>query len=435
MQTQKTLQVLIFFIAGILILPSFLFANSFNQLVEQKQILKNRFGIETLECFPFTKEIGFTEDQIPLIEKCLQGVTALKEALAQIGNADYKEVGISNRFLKTAGFHTILIDWKASPSELVRFLNHRLNTEEQLEFLDKIRLLKKKIASRGIVKEFYCSKEISNTDCLAGYKNLVAVRVPPTKKITGWHEIMITHSSSSSDKPNKLVLGFNELPAEMENRILKDPYETWKPKKKMYEAIQEKYSKAFKEKLQLENFICAAEITLRECKQGAVNLFKASQSTEFRMRYWGQVILNRYNTFIEDDFNAQIRFDLPAEKIIEHFSRKPMKTQAAENTTLAVKLEKQTKNNASRLRAVCDLQGLSSALCAKAFKTFIRFVKTHRDYKVALPWDTLMFIDGTQIARVNFALNSSSQSTYLYIDANSNDQQFSNFLQKFRSEN
>ena len=434
MQTQKTLQVLIFFIAGVLILPSFLFANSFNQLVEQKQILKNRFGIETLECFPFTKEIGFTEDQIPLIEKCLQGVTRLKEALAQIGNADYKEVGISNRFLKTAGFHTILIDWKASPSELVRFLNHRLNTEEQLEFLDKIRLLKKKIASRGIVKEFYCSKEISNTDCLAGYKNLVAVRVPPTKKITGWHEIMITHSSSSSDKPNKLVLGFNELPAEMENRILKDPYETWKPKKKMYEAIQEKYSKAFKEKLQLENFICAAEITLRECKQGAVNLFKASQSTEFRMRYWGQVILNRYNTFIEDDFNAQIRFDLPAEKIIEHFSRKPIKTQAAENTTLAVKLEKQTKNNASRLRAVCDLQGLSSALCAKAFKTFIRFVKTHRDYKVALPWDTLMFIDGTQIARVNFALNSSSQSTYLYIDANSNDQQFSNFLQKFRKE-
>jgi len=434
MQTQKTLQVLIFFIAGVLILPSFLFANSFNQLVEQKQILKNRFGIETLECFPFTKEIGFTEDQIPLIEKCLQGVTTLKEALAQIGNADYKEVGISNRFLKTAGFHTILIDWKASPSELVRFLNHRLNTEEQLEFLDKVRLLKKKIASRRIVKEFYCSKEISNTDCLAGYKNLVAVRVPPTKKITGWHEIMITHSSSSSDKPNKLVLGFNELPAEMETRILKDPYETWKPKKKMYEAIQEKYGKAFKEKLQLENFICAAEITLRECKQGAVNLFKASQSTEFRMRYWGQVILNRYNTFIEDDFNAQIRFDLPAEKIIEHFSRKPIKTQAAENTTLAVKLEKQTKNNASRLRAVCDLQGLSSALCAKAFKTFIRFVKTHRDYKVALPWDTLMFIDGTQIARVNFALNSSSQSTYLYIDANSNDQQFSNFLQKFRKE-
>ena len=356
--------------------------------------MKNQFGIATLECFPFTKKIGFTEHQIPLIEKCLQGVTTLKEALAQVDHTDYKEVGISNRFLKTAGFHTILIDWKASSSELVRFLSHRLNTEEQLEFLNKVRLLKKKIAGKGIVKEFYCSKEISNTDCLAGYKNLVAVRIPPTTKRTGWHEIMITHSSSSSDKPNKLILGFNELPAEMENRILKDPYETWKPKKKMYEAIQEKYGKPFKEKLQLENLICAAEITLRECKRGAVNLLTASQSTEFRL-----------------------------------------KTQAAENTTLAVKLEKQTKNNASRLRAVCDLQGLSSALCAKAFKAFIRFVKNNRDYQVALPWDTLMFIDGAQIARVNFALNSSSQSTYLYIDANSNDQQFSNFLQKFRSQN
>ena len=165
------------------------------------------------------------------------------------------------------------------------------------------------------------------------------------------------------------------------------------------------------------------------------NLMEASESTDFRMRYWGKVTLNRHNTFIEDDFNAQIRFDLPAEEIIEHFSRKAIKTQAAENTTLAVKLEKQTKNNASKLRAVCDLQGLSSALCAKAFKAFIRFVKNNRDYQVALPWDTLMFIDGAQIARVNFALNSSSQSTYLYIDANSNDQQFSNFLQKFRSKN
>ena len=435
MKSQKIFQNFIFFITGALIFPSFLFANSFNQLIEQKQILKNQFGIATLECFPFTKKIGFTEHQIPLIEKCLKGVTTLKEALVQVGHTDYKEVGISNRFLKTAGFHTILIDWKASSSELVRFLNQRLNTKEQLEFLNKIRLLKKKIAGKGIVKEFYCSKEISNTDCLAGYKNLVAVRIPPTTKRTGWHEIMITHSSSSSDKPNKLILGFNELPAEMENRILKDPYETWKPKKKMYEAIQEKYGKTFKEKLQLENLICASEITLRECKQGAVNLLKASQSTEFRMRYWGKVTLNRHNTFIEDDFNAQIRFDLPAEEIIEHFSRKAIKTKAAENTTLAVKLEKQTKNNASKLRAVCDLQGLSSALCAKAFKTFIRFVKNNRDYQAALPWDTLMFIDGAQIARVNFALNSSSQSTYLYIDANSNDRQFSNFLQKFRSKN
>jgi len=433
MPSQTKFKIGLFLLIGTLISPSFLFANTFNQLVEQKQVLENQFGIKTLECFPFTKNIGFTEDQVPLIEQCLQGVSTLREALTQVDETDYKEVGISNRFLKTAGFHTILIDWKASASEVVQFLNQRLNPEEQSKFLDKIRTLKKEISSKGIVKEFYCSKEISNADCLTGYKNLAAVHIPPTTKRTGWHEIMITHSPSLSDKPNKLVLGFNESPDEMEKRISMDPYETWKPKRKMYEAIQEKYGKTFKEKLQLENFICAAEISLEECEQGAINLLEASESTEFRMRYWGKVILNRHNTFIEDDFHAQVRFDLPAEKILEYFSRKAIKTQAADNTTLAVKLEKQTKNNISSLRAVCDLEGLTSELCAKAFKTFIRFVKSHRDYRVAYPWDTLMFIDGAQIARVNFALNSNSRNTYLFIDANSDDQQFSDFLQKFRS--
>ncbi|MZG52739.1 MAG: hypothetical protein F3744_01635 [Nitrospinae bacterium] len=417
----------------IICLPSFLFANTFNQLVEQKHILESQFGVKTLECFPFKKKIGFTEDQAPLIEQCLQGVSKLKKALMEVPQTDYKEVGISDRFLKTAGFHTILIDWKASSSELVRFLNSRKSRDEQTGFLDRIRALKREIAQKGIVKELYCSKEISNGDCLTGYMNLAAVHIPPKVKRTGWHELMITHSSSPSDKPNKLVLGFNESPAEMRNRILKDPYETWRPKRKMYEAIQEKYGKAFKDKIKLENFICSADITLEECEKGALNLMEASQSTDFRMRYWGKVILNRHNTIIEDDFNAQIRFDLPAEKILEHFSRKTIKTKAEENTTLAVKLEKKTKNNITRLRAVCDLEGLTSKLCAKAFKTFIRFVKSNRDYQVALPWDTLMFIDGAQLSRVNFALNSKSRNTYLYIDANSSDEQFSNYLKKFRS--
>ena len=151
------------------------------------------------------------------------------------------------------------------------------------------------------------------------------------------------------------------------------------------------------------------------------------------MRYWGQVVINRYNTLIQDDFHAQIRFDLPADQIVQYFSRKALKTQAEKDTTLAVKLEVRTKNNPSKLRAVCDLNGLRSALCANAFKTFIRFVKSNRDYQAERPWDTLMFVDGAQLDRINFALNSSSRNTYLYIDANSNDKQFSNFLEKFRS--
>ncbi len=432
MPTHKNIKTFLYSIAGVLIFPTFLFANSFNQLVKEKQILEKQFGVKTLECFPFKKEIGFTEDQIPLIEQCLKGATSLKKAFAQVNHKEYKEVGISNRFLRTAGFHTALVNWQASPVEMAEFLNQRLKHQEQVEFLDKIRALKKEIRNKGYIKEFYCSKEISNANCLKGYENLSAVNLPQRHQKKSWHEIMITHSPSSSDTPYKLILGFDQSPVEMKNRIMKDPYETWKPQRKMYEAIQEKYGKIFKDKLQLENFICASEISLKECEQGAKTLIEASKSTDFRMRYWGKIILNRHNTIIEDDFHSQMRFDLPAKKVVEHFSRKANKTKAAEDTTLAVKLEGRTKNNPSKLRAVCDLQGLTAALCAKAFKTFIKFVKSNRDYQVALPWDTLMFIDGTQLARVNFALNSNARTTYLYIDAQSNEKQFSSFLNNFR---
>jgi hypothetical protein len=433
MQTQKIYQGFLFFLVGIVVFPSLLFANSFNQLVQEKRILENQFGIETLECFPFIKKIGFTDDQIPLVEQCLKGVSTLKEALGKVSHRDFKEVGISNRFLRTAGFHTALIDWKASPAEIAEFLNTRLSNEQRTQFLDKIHALKKEIASQIPVKDLYCSKEISNSDCLKGYQNLAAVGAAPATKKLAWHEIMITDSPSTPDAPRKLILGFNISPEEMRDRLKKDPYQSWRPQKKLYDAIQEKYGTAFKKKLQLENFVCAADITLQECEQGATHLFEASKSLDFRMRYWGQVVINRYNTLIQDDFHAQIQFDLPAEQIVQYFSRKALKTQAEKDTTLAVKLEVRTKNNPSKLRAVCDLNGLRAALCANAFKTFIRFVKNNRDYQVQKPWDTLMFVDGAQLDRINFALNSSARTTYLYIDANSNDEQFSSYLGKFRS--
>ncbi|MBT5470195.1 MAG: hypothetical protein HOK41_06295, partial [Nitrospina sp.] len=152
MPTSKNIRVFLLCIAGVLILPSLLFANSFNQLVKEKQILEKQFGVKTLECFPFKKEIGFTEDQIPLIEQCLQGATSLKEAFSQINHKEYKEVGISNRFLRTAGFHTVLINWQASPVEMAEFLNQRLSHQEQIEFIDKIRALKKEIRNKGFIK-------------------------------------------------------------------------------------------------------------------------------------------------------------------------------------------------------------------------------------------------------------------------------------------
>jgi hypothetical protein len=435
MRTLKISRVFLFCLFGIVFFPSFLFASSFNELVQEKRILENQFGVETLECFPFIKNIGFNDDQIPLIDQCLKGVSTLKKALSNVSHHDYKEVGISNRFLRTAGFHTVLIDWKASPTEIAEFLNTRLSNEQRTQFLNKIHALKKEIVSQIKVKDLYCSKVISNSDCLKGYENLAAVRATPATKKLAWHEIMITDSPSNPDAPRKLILGFNNSPEEIRDRLKKDPYESWRPQKKLYDAIQEKYGTTFKKKLQLENFVCGPDITLQECEQGATHLFEASKSLDFRMRYWGQVVINRYNTLVQDDFHAQIRFDLPAEQIVKYFSRKALKTQAEKDTTLAAKLEVRTKNNPSKLRAVCDLNGLRAALCANTFKTFIRFVKSNRDYQAQKPWDTLMFIDGAQLDRVNFALNSSARTTYLYIDANSNDEQFSNYLEKFRSGN
>lgn len=408
--------------------PSSLHANTLHQLLEEKQALERQFDVQTLECFPFIKEIGFTEDQIPLIEQCLAGTRTLKEAFTDSGNPNYKVVGISNRFLKTAGFHTILIPWNADREEVTQFLKEQLSQEEQIAFLDKIRGLKRDIAKNIRINNFYCSQEISNDDCMKGYESLSLVRLPNNLKTTGWQEIIITHSPTSSDGPGKLILGFNDTPSEMRKQLVKDPFKTWEPRKKMYEKIQEKYGSIFKAKLQLENLVCAADISMEECEQGASNLAQASQSTDFRMRHWGRVTLNRYNTLIQGDFHAFIRYSLSPEEIQNYFSRKALKTQAAKKTTLAVKLEKRTKNNSTQLRVVCDLENLKSELCANSFETFIRFVKKNRNYRVQAPWDTLMFVDGAQLDRVNFALNSSSRNTYLYADANSDDAQLADYL-------
>ena len=431
MTIQIISRIFLTFWVSFLFIPSLASANTFHQLLAEKLKLEKQFGVQTLECFPFIKKIGFTEDQIPLIEQCLKGVRNLREAFSDSSNSDYKVIGISNRFLRTAGFHTILIPWNASKDEVTQFLNNRRNHQEQTAFLDRIRGLKQEISRKLKIQQFYCSQEISNKDCLKGYENLELVRLPDTLKTIGWQEIVITHFRTLPDSPGKLILSFDESPAEMRKHLLKDPFQTWKPKQNMYEKIQEKYSSVFKNKMQLENLVCAVDISMEECEQGADNLAKASEDTGFRMRHWGRVTINRYNTLIHGDFHAFIRYDLPAEEIQKYFSCKAIKTHVAEKASLATKLEGRTKNNPTQLRVVCDLVDLPADLCASSFEAFIRFVKKNRDYRVQSPWDTLMFIDGTQLSRVNFALNSGSRDTYLYIDANSSDKEFSDYLNPF----
>ena len=432
MNQSNFLRILLLFWLGILSTPIPAAANTFHQILLEKRQLEKQFDIETLECFPFIKEIGFTEDQIPLIAQCLQGTRTLKEALTNSSNFSYKTIGISNRFLATAGFHTALIPWNASIEEVKVFISNQKSHEEQLAFLNKIRSIKKKIAKNLKIIDFYCSKEISNEHCLKGYENLALVTIPKIRKVKRWRKLVITQTHTTPDSPGQLVLDFKFSPDQMKKHILNDPYQTWKPRKKMYERIQENFGSTFKNKLQMENLICDVNISIEECEQGAKSIAEASKSTDFRMRHWGKVVINRHNTIIQGDFHALIRYDLSPEEIIEYFSRKAVKSKATKMAARATKLEGRTKNNSTQLRAVCDLENLKSSQCVNGFETFIRFVKKNRDYEAQLPWDTVMFVDGTQLNRINFALNSSSRNTYLYVDANGSDADFAEHLNLFK---
>ena len=113
-------------------------SNKFNQLILSKSSLESKFGVRSVECFPFKENIGFTEDQIQLIERCLTGVQAFESALSRAVSPQTHSVGISTRFLRTGGFNTILIPWDASSGEIVSFLKEEVSKTEQEHFLEKI---------------------------------------------------------------------------------------------------------------------------------------------------------------------------------------------------------------------------------------------------------------------------------------------------------
>ena len=161
-------------------------------------------------------------------------------------------------------------------------------------------------------------------------------------------------------------------------------------------------------------------------------LNEMSEKQSMRMKAWGEVVIEKYNTFIKDDFDVSIRFDLPVDKLVNYFSSKTNKVEATENFVIAEKLEKRTLNNSSGLRAVCDLKGMRSKLCSRAFNNFISFISENRNYRVKIPWTNIMFIDGTQLERVNFALNSSARHSYIYIDAASEPEDLEDHLIRFK---
>ncbi len=408
--------------------------NTFNQLLTEKLTLEKEYGVKSLECFPFIKKIGFTQDQIPLIENCLAGTRSLIKALAQVPKADVRKIGISDRFLRTGGFHTVLVPWNASTEKMVQFLEQHQSDAEKKQFLEKIHALKRAISKKITVRQLYCSMRISNEQCHAGYQNLSEIKSENSLKKMKWREIVITESHVSQKDPYILALGFDNSPKEMLSHLQQDVEQIWAVRKKGYEEIEAKYGQAFKERLQSENFFCAPDLSPEECQQGALNLFQASEQDVLQEKFWGRVNVVRFNTLIEDDFNVTLRYDLPVKEIIQHFSQKPSRQEATKNTIMAEKQEGRSKNNHAGLRGVCDLDGLGSALCAKAFQNFIDFLKKNRDYRVAQPWANLMFVDGRQLARVNFALNSSSRDTYIYVDANTNLGDLETYLGRFESQ-
>ncbi|MGV7220854.1 MAG: hypothetical protein ACQ9MH_04955 [Nitrospinales bacterium] len=406
----------------------------FNQLVINKAEIEKLYGVKTLECFTFQENIGFDKDQAEMVNRCLKGVETLSRALADVPDTGITMVGISNRFIRTGGFKTILIPWNASKSSMADFLKDKLTVEEQSQFIDKILDLKKEIISGLNISELYCTKKIDNKECLQGYETLV--KITPTEEIKKkmWRQVVVTDSNDPLKNPTALGIKFDATVRAMADRLgkkkLGDDWTLWR---RTYRVIDEKYGENFRKRLQLPNFFCAANLTPEQCMQGASNLHEASADLELQSRSWGEVMIHKHNTFIRNDIDVLLRFDLPAKEIVSIFSNKPTRKNSVANITLAEKLESRTKNNSTGLRAVCDLGDLSAELCVKSFQTFISFVRKHPEFKIRRPWTEIMFIDGDQLGRVNFALNSSSRKNYIYIHANSDLEAMEAHLMSFQS--
>jgi len=408
-------------------------SNKFNQLILIKNALELKFGIRNFECFPFKENIGFTEDQNQLIERCLNGVQTFESAIKLVASPGINSVGISNRFLRTGGFNTILIPWDSSSEEIIAFLGGQASKEEQDHFLNKILTLKDQINRKFRIFSLYCSQRISNEQCMSGYNSMALIDTVQNIKPIQWQEIILDDRQGLGKDSHSFRIKYDSSSEEIFKVLQKDPQKVWIPRKKMYESIKSKYKQAFEKQLQIGKYFCSVELTERNCLRGLATLSEASKNQDMRMKPWGTVSIEKYNTFIKDDFDVSIRFDLPTEDLVAYFSSKENKAKATENAVLAEKLKQRTLNNSSGLRAVCDLEGMRSKLCVKAFKDFISFVSANRDYKVKEPWANIMFVDGAKLARLNFALNSSARHSYIYIDAESGLEELRSHLMRFKN--
>ena len=405
--------------------------NVFNALSLQKMEMEQQAGISNLECFPFLENVGTNADEAERVRQCLIGATTLNSALKEIPDAGLKAVGISDRFLRSGGFHTLLVRWDATQDEMVNALRDRPSPEDQKQFIESIQQVKKRILTGLRIQQLYCTFRISNAQCLNGYQTLLKVEPDRSMSRMSWSTVAITDSHLPENDRAILTLKFDDTPDAMTQRLKNDPAVVeWERQKAIYREIKRQYGKTLKA-LQVPKFFCDKGLVQKECLEGAGRFHEAGKDPGFRKKLWGTVIVHKYNTLIKSDHEVMFRYDLPPEEIIKAFSLKPDQVQIQASVTLAEKLEKRTRNNSTGLRAVCDLVGLQSAHCAEGFKNFIEFVRNHSEYRVARPFTDVMFVDGTQLGRVNFALNSKVRHSYIYVGVHSSAKEMTEHLSRF----
>lgn len=408
-------------------------ANAFNVLSLVKMEVQQRYGIANLECFPFITNIGSNSDEAERVRQCGVGVATLLSALKAVPNTGLRTVGISDRFLRSGGFHTLLVKWDATQEEMVRVLQGTPSAEEQKQFIAKVHHLKKQILSSLRIRELYCTFRIPNEQCLQGYQTLAEVKADRRMSRMSWAAVAVTDTHLPEKDPAILTLKFDDAPETMTQRMKQDPAaEEWKRQKKIYAEIKKQYGAGIKA-LRLPNFFCDTGLVQEECLEGAKNFHEAAKDPGLKKKLWGTVTVHKYNTLIKSDHDDMFRYNLTPAEVIQTFSQKPDQSQMQISTTLAERLEKITKNNSTGLRAVCDLEGLKSADCAQGFKNFIAFVRNHPEYRVGRPFTDVMFIEGTQLDRVNFALNSKVRDSYIYIDVHSSPEAMKEHLSRFGS--
>nr|NIQ00721.1 hypothetical protein [Nitrospinaceae bacterium]NIR54800.1 hypothetical protein [Nitrospinaceae bacterium]NIS85225.1 hypothetical protein [Nitrospinaceae bacterium]NIT82038.1 hypothetical protein [Nitrospinaceae bacterium]NIU44299.1 hypothetical protein [Nitrospinaceae bacterium] len=167
-------RILIGFLLPALLLPtaSARADSVFNRLILEKMRLEKQYGITSLECFPFRDNIGFPSDETALVRKCLSGVLTLGAALKEMPDSGLRLVGISHRFLRSGGFHSLLIPWNAAPKEIMAALRANPPPEAQKKFIAEIHRLKQQILSGLRIRQLYCTFKISNEQCMQGYRTL-----------------------------------------------------------------------------------------------------------------------------------------------------------------------------------------------------------------------------------------------------------------------